>query len=120
MSWSKEVFAKNLRYYMEREGLTQKELSDVVGVSAPTFSDWINGKIYPRIDKIERLADYFGVLKSDLIEQKEPSTQISSESEKLLVEANFLLVQLPPSLQKVMLEHLRGVVEAHAEAEKNK
>lgn len=70
MSWAKEVFAKNLRYYMEREGLTQKELSDVVGVSAPTFSDWINGKIYPRIDKVERLADYFGILKSDLIEEK--------------------------------------------------
>lgn len=69
-SWSKEVFAKNLRYYMERKGKTQKELAEIVGVSAPTMNDWIKAKKYPRIDKIEILADYFGVLKSDLIEEK--------------------------------------------------
>lgn len=69
-TWSKEVFAKNLRYYMESKGKTQKELSEIVGVSAPTMHDWLKGKKYPRIDKIEILADYFGILKSDLIEDK--------------------------------------------------
>ena len=68
--WSKDVFAKNLKRYMERAGKTQKEMADIVGVSAPTFSDWINAKKYPRIDKIEILADYFGIWKSDLIEEK--------------------------------------------------
>lgn len=68
--WSKEVFAKNLRMYLERSGKTQKELAEIVGVSAPTMNDWIKGKKYPRIDKIEILADYFGILKSDLIEEK--------------------------------------------------
>ena len=68
--WSKEVFAKNLRTYMEMKGKTQKELAEIVGVSAPTMNDWIKAKKYPRIDKIEILADYFGILKSDLIEEK--------------------------------------------------
>lgn len=68
--WSKEVFAKNLRYYMESRGKSQKELADMVGVSAPTMHDWLKAKKYPRIDKIEILADYFGILKSDLIEDK--------------------------------------------------
>ena len=36
-----------------------------------TFSDWVNAKTYPRIDKIEMLANYFGINKSDLIEDKE-------------------------------------------------
>ena len=71
--WSKEVFAKNLKYYMERAGKTQKEMADIVGVSAPTFNEWIKAKKYPRIDKIEILANYFGILKSDLIEEKELS-----------------------------------------------
>lgn len=70
MTWSKEVFAKNLRYYMESRGKNQKELAEIVGVSAPTMNDWINAKKYPRIDKIEILANYFGILKSDLIEEK--------------------------------------------------
>lgn len=68
--WSKEVFARNLKMYMERAGKSQKEMAEIVGVSTPTFSDYINAKKYPRIDKIDILADYFGILKSDLIEEK--------------------------------------------------
>lgn len=70
MAWSKEVFAKNLRYYMESRGKNQKELAEIVGVSAPTMNEWLKAKKYPRIDKIEILAKYFGILKSDLIEEK--------------------------------------------------
>ena len=68
--WSKDVFAKNLKYYMDRSGKNQKEMAAVVGVSAPTFNEWLKGKKFPRIDKIEKLAQFFGILKSDLIEDK--------------------------------------------------
>ena len=34
------------------------------------MNEWVKGKKYPRIDKIEILANYFGILKSDLIEDK--------------------------------------------------
>lgn len=68
--WSKEVFAKNLTYYMERANKNQKEMAAIVGVSAPTFNEWLKAKKFPRIDKIEKLAQYFGILKSDLIEEK--------------------------------------------------
>lgn len=67
---NKEVMARNLSYYVRRSGKTQKELAEIVGVAASTFNDWLKAKKYPRIDKIEILADYFGVLKSDLIEEK--------------------------------------------------
>lgn len=73
--WSKETLAKNLKHYMEKTGKTQKELAKVAGVSEPTFSYWINAIKYPRIDKIQALADYFGILKSDLIEEKPKSEQ---------------------------------------------
>lgn len=68
--WSKDVFAKNLRKYLERSGKTQRDLAEVAGVSTATLSEWINAKKYPRIDKIEILAKYFGIMKSDLIEEK--------------------------------------------------
>ena len=73
--WSKEVFAKNLQHYMNEKGITQKELSEIVGVSAPTVHEWIKAKKYPRIDKIEIMAHYFGILKSDLIEDKKMKEQ---------------------------------------------
>lgn len=68
--WSKEVFAKNLTYYMGKANKTQKEMAAIIGVSAPTFNEWLKAKKFPRIDKIEKLAQYFGILKSDLIEEK--------------------------------------------------
>ena len=87
MAWSKEVFAKNLRYYMESRGKNQKELAEIVGVSAPTMNDWLKAKKYPRIDKIEILAKYFGILKSDLIEEK-----TIQNSPKEMAELHFEMV----------------------------
>ena len=67
---NKQVMAKNLKYYVEKSGRTQKDLAEVVGVAQSTFNEWVKGKKYPRIDKIEILANFFGILKSDLIEDK--------------------------------------------------
>ena len=71
--WSKELFSKNLQRYMDEKGKSQKEIAEIVGVSAPTVSEWLSCKKYPRIDKIEILANYFGILKSDLIEENTSS-----------------------------------------------
>lgn len=71
---NKEIFSRNLRSLMERNGKDRKQICDDLNFKYTTFADWYNGKKYPRIDKIEMLANYFGVLKSDLIEDKtEPS-----------------------------------------------
>ena len=73
-TWSKEVLAKNLQRYLSESEKSQKELAAIVGVSAPTVNEWLKAKKYPRIDKIEKMANYFGILKSDLIEDKEKNT----------------------------------------------
>ena len=72
---NKQTMAENLSYYIERSGRTQKDLAAEVGVAYSTFNDWVKGKKYPRIDKIEILADLFGILKSDLIEDKRMKEQ---------------------------------------------
>lgn len=74
MAWSNEVMARNIRRYMEVSGKNQKELAQIVGVSAPTVNDWLKAKKYPRIDKIEIMANYFGCEKSDLIEDNAART----------------------------------------------
>lgn len=67
---NKEIFAKNLLHYMTEKGKTRKEVSEAIGVSYYTYTDWVKGKKYPRMNMVEKLANYFGVLKSDLIEAK--------------------------------------------------
>lgn len=67
---NKNIFAENLNYYMKEYGKSRRDISEALGFSYYTVTDWVKGKKYPRMDKVEMLADYFGILKSDLIEKK--------------------------------------------------
>ena len=67
---NKDIFSKNLKMHMEDKGVPRTQLAEVLDTPYSTLSDWVNGKKYPRIDKIELLANYFGIDKSDLIEEK--------------------------------------------------
>lgn len=58
---NKKTFAKNLKYYMEKENKTQKEVADFLEVPTSTFNAWMKEISYPRIDKIEKLSDYFRI-----------------------------------------------------------
>lgn len=108
---NKEIFAKNLSYYISRSRRDQKEIAEKVGVAASTFNEWVKGKKYPRIDRIEALANYFGIQKSDLIEDKEKnpsSDQVQlTEGEKLMLE---LFNQVPQDKQRMVLEMIRAAL----------
>ena len=60
----------NLNFYMNERGKSRKEVAYAIGVSYFTFTDWVKGKTYPRMDKVEKLAKYFNIKISDLIEKK--------------------------------------------------
>ena len=108
---NKETFAKNLSYYLQRSGRDQKEVAEVVGVAPSTFNEWVKAKKYPRIDKIEILANYFGILKSDLIEEKEqknpPDEPMLTEGEKMLIDL-FRLV--PEENKQMVVEMIRAAL----------
>ena len=106
---NKEIFSINLRRIMEQKGVSRQDLSKVLGVSYFTISDWVNGKKYPRMDKVEMLADYFGILKSDLIEDKGanktlPQVPTLTEGETMLIE---LFRQIPADKQKMVLDMIQ-------------
>lgn len=65
---NKKIMARNIRKQMDIKGVTAKEVCDILGFKKSTFYDWLNGKVYPRIDKIEMMANYFNVSKADLVE----------------------------------------------------
>jgi repressor LexA len=109
---NKEVMAKNLNYYVEKSGRTQKELAEVVGVAQSTFNEWCKGKKYPRIDKIEMLANYFGILKSDLIEDKSKNKPTNngelSEGQKKLYD---FVMSVPDDKVDRVLQVMKLIVE---------
>lgn len=67
---SKEIFSANLEKLMSSRGIDRNKLCSDLGLKYTTVRDWLKGITYPRIGKIELLADYFGINKSDLIEDK--------------------------------------------------
>ena len=51
--WSIDIFTKNLKMYMEPFGKNQKKMAAIVGVSLPTFHDWLKGKKMPRMNNVQ-------------------------------------------------------------------
>lgn len=108
---NKAIFSKNLSYYVKRSGKDQKEIAEQVGVAPSTFNEWVKGKKYPRIDKIEMLANYFRILKSDLIEDK---TEKNPPNEPRLTEGEERLLDLfrlvPQDKQQMVLQMIEAAL----------
>lgn len=85
---NKPVMAANIKRQMQLKDINAKELSKALNVPYTTVLSWINAEYYPRIDKIEMMSDYFGILKSDLIEdkQKQPVQDELSEVKRALID----------------------------------
>ena len=67
---NKEIMAKNISMYLVNRGKTRKQLSDDLGFAYTTVCDWARARSYPRIDKIEMMAEYFGISMADLVEPR--------------------------------------------------
>lgn len=108
---NKNVFANNLKKQMELKGVSRNDICNALGISYFTVSDWVNGKKYPRMDKVEMLANYFGIQKSDLIEdqqEKDTPDEIKlTEGEKMLLD---LFRLIPEQNQAMVLEMIRAAV----------
>ena len=69
----KRIFSKNLRKYMSLNNKTQVDLINDLGFNKSAVSTWCNGTRLPRMDKVDALTKYFGIRRSDLIEDKSES-----------------------------------------------
>lgn len=72
----KKIFSKNLKFYVYQSGKLQKDIADELGVNQKTFNGWCTGLSIPKAGKIQRLADYFNIGKSDLLDDKENKTEM--------------------------------------------
>ncbi len=87
----KQIFAKNLKRLMDISGKNQMDLMNDLDLSSSTVSSWCTGQKFPRMGKIQMLADYFNVMKSDLIEDKSepPETYYLNDDARDLAQFMF-------------------------------
>lgn len=73
-------FAQKLRQMREKAGLTQGDLADKLDISRPAVSSWESGKIRPRLNKLQQLADLFDTTVADLMGEDASEAAISGTS----------------------------------------
>lgn len=100
-----KIFSKNLNYYMSLNGKSQSDLVNDLGFNKSAVSTWCNGTRLPRMDKVELLAQYFNINRSDLIEEKNLKQNIiwmmkqQKRLKKFLKIKNFECCLMSPEMQ---------------------
>jgi len=111
---NKEIFANNLSFYMNQKGIDRNTLCADLDLKYTTVRDWLKGITYPRIGKIELLANYFNINKSDLIENKIATAQ---SSDYLLEEITNTARKLNTDNKKIVLRTSEELLESQNEEE---
>lgn len=109
---NKSIMAQNIKYYMNLKGVTQTEVCNTLNIKTNTFSDWVNAKTYPRIDKIELLANYFGIEKSDLIEKH---TQYNDDEKRIILLARHLK-NFPKEKRERIINNFEETIDMYLDA----
>ena len=84
----RDVFVKNLKKYMASKDVSQSDIVVALGLTASTVSDWVKGRNYPRVDAMQKLAEFLDVKISDLTSEEGENRQnlFSDEDERELIE----------------------------------
>lgn len=78
------IIANNITRHLNRCGKSQVDLADYMNVSQATVSNWCKGVKLPRMDKIDKICDFFHIKRSDLMQDKtEESYYIDDDARKL-------------------------------------
>lgn len=80
---NKQIMAENIKRLLDKKGLNPRQMAMALDFKYTTVLDWVNAKTYPRIDKIEMMANFFNVAKSDLVEEYTSTTTENLIDEKL-------------------------------------
>lgn len=78
-----KIIAANIKHYIKQNGITQKKLAQEIGISPSTMSDYMNLRSNPSHGVIQKIADYFQILKSDIDTTYKDEDSISSLYDQL-------------------------------------
>lgn len=64
-----EIFSTNLMRYLETRNMSQNELAKYLDVSPTSVNNWCRGLKSPRMDKVDKMCELFGINRSDLMNE---------------------------------------------------
>ncbi len=110
----KLAFAKNLKEIMDSSNNTQEDIAKICGVSQQTVSDWLTGKKYPRMDKVQAILDHFNIPMTALVNDgKEPNQEYLFDPETAELAKSIKqrpkIIQLNRRMQKLSDTQLKYI-----------
>lgn len=111
----REIFQKNLNYFLSTSGRMQKDLAEYVGAKTTTVSGWTRGVSYPRADAMEKIAMFFGIPTSRLVSASDdsaPSDELPQTEEARILAKG--IDKLPKEQREQALSVVRAMFEKYA------
>lgn len=70
----KEIIAKNIRRYLDLRNMQQKEFAQAIGETPAVVNTWCQAKSMPPVRKVQKIADYFGCMLTDIVDDHSNQT----------------------------------------------
>lgn len=120
------IIAGNISFHLERCGKSQTDLADYMNVSQATVSNWCKGIKLPRMDKIDKICEFFNIKRSELMNDRtEPSNNyyinddarelaqfmFENPEYKVLFDASRKVKKEDIEFVKQMIDRVRGDVD---------
>ncbi|WP_050111716.1 helix-turn-helix domain-containing protein [Streptococcus pneumoniae] len=117
-----QIIAENITHFRKQRGITQKELAKKVGITASTMTDYMKLRSAPSFGVIQKLADYFGVKKSDIDTtfKEESTNSLPDAPDSLTQQIMDKVVQLITPNKKIVLRTSEGLLESQKNEEETK
>jgi len=105
----REIFRKNFAELIRITKVKQIDVANYVGCSYQTVSAWVTGRGYPKPEAMEKICQFFGIRKRELMEYEEDGQEalmiklyrtLSNEGKQKLVERAYELTKLYPKRRK--------------------
>lgn len=105
---SRALFISNLDRHITRSGKSKREIAGLMGVQPSTVSDWLAGRGFPRAEKLQALADIFGVTQSELVEDVNFDKETISEEEQKVLD---LFHKVPEDKREFVLSLIQATID---------
>ena len=109
------ILANNLKKCMAEYNLNQVELAQIMGVSKGMLTFYLDGTNSPRMDKVDKLCEHFGLPRSYFLEKRidspsDTKKEPASEIQKQLIS---LMADLSDSELAVLLSTAQSLTALH-------
>lgn len=114
-----QAISSNITKYRKERGITQKELAENIGITPSTLSDYINLRSAPSFGVIQKLADFFGVQKTDIDSEYQLMNNIKTTSQSsVLSKITQISSELGKSRQEKVLNFAKNEKKEQDEEDK--